>query len=560
MIDPPPPSSSRGLRIACGVLLFLHFALGLHTALSKTITHDEIWHLPVGILTARTGEFQHDNLNPPLSRLWAAIPAVVAGVEVESGRDATDIALKFVLSNPDHRRWYLWGRAFNLLLSVATAALLMKWAAEWYGPAAGFLAGALYFAEPNVLAHASLVTPDASATLGFVATLYLLDRWLRTRSWPAAVGLGLVLGLAQATKFTAVILYPVVILAWVCGRWWPSPTEMRTAARWAQLPTLLLVSLIPWNAAFLARGTGTPLAEYALQSTALKAVRDGIGPLARVPLPLPRDYVEGLDRQRMVMEQPHPSFLNDAWRVTGFRDYYLRTLQYKLPHFVQGCVLLGLLGLLWPRGLRPRGPQCFLVLLPTALLLGIASGSSMQLGVRYVLPVLPLLMLAGSSVAAGWVSGRGAGVAARIVGVVIVIAGCGWSLRHHPHHLAYFNERAGGPVGGRHHLLDSNLDWGQDLHLVRQYIDEHHLGRIHLVYFGTLPAEVLGIEYEISPGRRPEPGWHFVSVNYVMGRPHLLREPDGTSRPADLEEFGYFQRYEPVARLGYSIDVYEIRP
>lgn len=551
-----------GSRSLIAALVVVHLACGIHTALNKSATHDEIWHLPVGILNWQTGRFDQDTLNPPLTRMWAAIPAVIAGVNVESGRDASEIADRFVLQHEDFQRWYVWGRAFNLLLSGAAMLILVAWANRWYGGTGAIIAGILYTTCPNILAHSSLVTPDTGLMLGTVATLFFLSRWLESRGRRWTILLGLALGLTQTTKFTAILLYPCVLLAWLfggrtgraaAGATTPDDAAKPTRRAW-ELPLALAISLLVWNAAYLFRGTGETLRSLPLQSRTLQGLRDALGPLSDCPLPWPRDYLAGLDRQRSVMEQQHPIFLDDRWNVTGFPDYFLRTLEYKLPHVLQLAAVLGLFVMLFDR--RPGKRRRLLIVWPTiVLLLGIASGSSMQLGVRYILPLLPLFMLAAAALALPLAKvPRAVGIPLLLVFAVL----CGASLRFHPHHLAYFNEWAGGPVGGRHHLLDSNLDWGQDLHLVRRFMDEHHLPDIQLAYFGTLPPEALGIIYEIPPAWRPAPGWHAVSVNYVMGRPHLLHLPDGSDRPVDLNEFAYFQQLTPVARLGYSIDVYHI--
>lgn len=547
-------NSNLSTRAAWALLLAVHFACGLHTAWSKCVTHDEIWHLPVGLLHWRTGRFDQDILNPPMTRLWAAIPAVLAGIEVEPGVDATDIAQKFVAGHDDYQRWYFWGRTFNLVCSVLTGWIVACWADRWFGATASILATAFYSTCPNILAHCSLVTPDAGLMLGFVAVLWRFLSWREAPSVRGAAILGLVLGLTQATKFTAVVLYPLLGAMWLLA---PASSINRLSGRRAvgHVAIVLLTSLLAWNAAFLFRGTGRPLASYAAESQTLRSVQSLAGPFAQWPLPLPADYMAGLDRQKGVMEQVHPVFLDGAWSTQPFPDYFLRTLQYKLPHLLQGAVVLG--GLVWMlrRGDSLRFRRLAVLIVPTAVLLGIASFSSLQLGVRYVLPILPLLMLCAAALGPSLDSLR---PGARWITVGLIVLAAGGSLRHHPHHLAYFNEAAGGPIGGREHLLDSNLDWGQDLHLVREFMMQQQLDEIGLVYYGTLPAERVGIRFHISRSRAPEPGWHAVSVNYVMGRPHLLREPGGRSRPADIMEFAYFHALTPVARLGYSIDVYHV--
>ena len=232
------------------------------------------------------------------------------------------------------------------------------------------------------------------------------------------------------------------------------------------------------------------------------------------------------------------------------------TLLYKLTHSLQIVFVLAFVCLLLGFCDRARcGTQLLLLLLPVLMLIGAASMSSQQLGIRYVLPVLPLLMIFASQ-SGGWIETWRPRY--RSLAWCLIAAGCLFSLRHHPHHLAYFNEAAGGPIGGRQHLLDSNLDWGQDLNLVKAFMDHEGLDDIQLVYFGTLWPERLGISYEVPFGRELKPGWYAVSVNYVMGRPHVVHLPDGSSRAVDFHEYAFFRKIAPVETLGGSIDVYHI--
>ena len=130
----------------------------------------------------------------------------------------------------------------------------------------------------------------------------------------------------------------------------------------------------------------------------------------------------------------------------------------------------------------------------------------------------------------------------------------------HPEYLAYFNEFSGGIAAGRFHLLDSNLDWGQDLHELQRFVAEHpEVEPLSLAYFGTLPPESLGLSYENPPTRQPRAGWHAVSVNFVMGRPHWTRDGHGGIRAVyPGENFSYFQFFEPKHRIGASIDLYHL--
>ncbi len=547
--------SRRTTTVGIGLLIILFVVLGMHTAWRKTITHDEIWHLPIGILNLQTRQFHFEDLNPPLTRMWAGIPGWLLGPEVQTGNGFSDIAGKYIRTNTEHRRWYVWGRVFNLMFAVATILIICRWARDWFGDAAALLTALLCCTEPNLIAHSSLVTPEAGLMLGFTATLYLLGRWWQQPAWLAAIMLGTVTGLTQGTKFTAILLYAIILIVGGLAILRPRDehfSRWRTVLQWL---TVLVISLVVWNATYLFRGTGLPLESYKFQSHAMQSVQESLSSWGQLPVLLPKSYMTGIDRQRSVMEQQHPIYLDGQWSLQGFRSYFVHTLQYKLSHGLQMLVLVGLVMALWQSENERRIEIIVLVGLPCILLIGIASLSSMQLGVRYILPLLPLLILLVGPVAE-WGARLSPLLKWGLATLIILVMAL--PLRHHPHHLAYFNEAAGGPIGGRYHLLDSNLDWGQDLHLVRELMDAEGLDEIGLVYFGTLPPDILGIDYHVPPGRRPEPGWHAVSVNFVMGRPHVVPEPDGQGRPADINEFGYFRAFEPVVTLGGSIDVYHI--
>jgi len=113
--------------------------------------------------------------------------------------------------------------------------------------------------------------------------------------------------------------------------------------------------------------------------------------------------------------------------------------------------------------------------------------------VRYILPALPLMFLGIGEIAADWEWPR---FGRRQVATLLLLLACDpW--RVHPEYIAYFNELAGGVDGGRAHLLDSNLDWGQDLHELKHFLEEHPIPSMTLAYFGTMPPEALGIRYTL---------------------------------------------------------------
>ncbi|HEX6387181.1 MAG TPA: hypothetical protein VF177_21145, partial [Anaerolineae bacterium] len=133
------------------------------------------------------------------------------------------------------------------------------------------------------------------------------------------------------------------------------------------------------------------------------------------------------------------------------------------------------------------------------------------------------------------------------------------SLRQNPHYLAYFNELAGGPAQGYRYLGSSNLDWGQDLKLLADYVSAHDDEPVYFSYYGAYVSDPAyygleepalfnkqGFPLNYSPAN-PAPGQYALSATHVQGM--LL---------PDLDLFDWFSRREPAGNLGYSILLYDV--
>ena len=549
--------TSRLVWALIGLLALGHAGLAFDCARHMSVTADEYWHLPVGLLSLKTGLFHFDPLNPPLIRTWAAVPLLFTSASVDATQtDLYALGDTFLAANAQHYDWlFLLGRCMVILLSVATGLSLALWARQMFGPAAACLTALLWFTDPTVIAHGSLVTTDMGVTLFFVLTLFALWRFARGPNWKWALAFGVLLGLAQLTKYTALLLYPLSVLLWLVLRLRAQNAAKRSVKsiviQWA---AALAISLGVLNAGYLFRGSCSSFGAYQFQCQTLKQLSEDCPWLRALPVLLPYDYVVGIDRQRHVMEGTHPVYLEAEWKNSPFPHYYVMALIYKLPHATHALMLLSVVFLL--RSLQePRRDRLQLFLgLPVLLLLMLGGGMGMQLGIRYVLPIFPLLTLFASQ-SVCWL--KWSRYRLRSCLILAAVAATPLALRHHPHHLAYFNELAGGPLNGRWHLLDSNLDWGQDLRELKRFLDEQSLGHVGLAYFGTAPPASLGIQYHVPPPF-PTLGWHAVSVNFVFGRPHTVRTMQGETHSLGLNALGYFRFFEPISHVGYSIDVFHL--
>ena len=555
-------SANRRAAVVVGLLLFVHAALAIDVARQFTVTHDEYWHIPVGLLNLKHGQFDYDNLNPPLIRMFAAAPLWLTGTEpgtLPENADPRMVGDAFLDAHAENNsasytNKVLYARLVIVLLSVLTGWMLATWSLQEFGAVSAVFVTVFWSASPMVLGCASLVTTDLGAGALFVAAIWRAWRFAGEPSWPNALWMAVALGLGPLAKYTCVLAIPFAIATWFIRRAFNrdrmNQTVLVTLSQWIVAATLSLTII---NAGYFLHGTGSTLTDYNFRSRLFANTQQQLKPIADLPLPFPNDLVSGMDHQRMMMEGNHPVYLDGVWSEHGSWDYFTRAIGYKVPHAFQLAFLFAFVMAVSVAG-RSKFRLNLVILLPAATLLVLASGSGMQLGLRYIFPVFPLAFVFMSQL--GRIRWKWSSLTAIAVGVLMV--GCLLSVRHHPNHMAYFNEGFGGMEAGRTRLLDSNIDWGQDLFQLPAYMEENNINEIGLAYFGMIPPDRLGINFTVPKMESLKPGWYAVSVNFVYGRPHTIRDETGAVSHTNIGAFSMFQLFEPVDRLGQSIDIYRL--
>ena len=367
---------------------------------------------------------------------------------------------------------------------------------------------------------------------------------------------GAALGVALAVKFTALLIVPAaaILPAWTDrGR---KAGAGRSLALWARdVAALALAALVVVNAAFALRGSFGRLDSYRFHSRTCAAVQRALP--GAVPVPLPREFVLGFDAVRLDTEKGEfENFLLGRWSAEGWWHYNLVALAVKTPLPVLLLVLAGILA--WRSsgaGLREAWP----VLIPGAsVLLLLSAFSRVNTGIRYVLPLLPFLHLAAGALFAAR-SGPGRFRWRDALAVLAVAATLATAVAAHPDHLMYFNPIAGGSSRGHEWLIDSNLDWGQDLYRVPSAIARLEPdGPIALLYCGHVDPALYGIDFVPAPPG-PVENVIAVSVNFLAGMRYLAPAPGGKIAWVDRGHLAWLEAHEPVERLG-SIWVYDTRP
>jgi hypothetical protein len=591
-------------------LLCIHTALLVYGASIHSPTLNEPAHLVAGVSYWRFGRFDLYNVNPPLIRLVAAAPLLFAGAKAEFNSLQEGVGVRpefilgeqFVAANGERSLWlFTLARWACIPFSLLGGYICLRWASELYGRGAGLLALLLWCVCPNIIAFGQLITPDAAATSLGLAACYTFWRWLRQPTWSRALFSGVVLGLAESAKMTFVIFIIVMPLIWVIYRL--LETRKISWIEWLResgmVAARMLVALYVVNLAYLFEGSFTRLGEYHFLSytlgagKALKQAPAGGGNrfsgswLGAVPVPLPRNYMLGIDLQKSDFEAHGlPSYLRGTFSEKGWWYYYLYAMAIKVPLGTWTLFVLAVSRRVWllsnPHGFSsgesaPNGEEAstvitwrdeFAVLAPAVVIIAfVSSQTGFSAHMRYVLPAFPFVFIWSSRVI-------GAFDRLHAIGAVVVLAAMAWSvcssLSVYPHSLSYFNELVGGPTGGPRHLIGSNIEWGQDLLKLKQWLERHSEARpINLAYFAYFDPRDLGIEYTMlgemssvegahSSNDRIPPGWYAISVNFVRGLPFFGYSRNGKAISVDQGALTPFQKVKPVALVGYSIYIYHI--
>jgi hypothetical protein len=358
----PPPSTRRAFAAGAVALLVFHSVLLAWQAKGDSATWDEVGHFVAGLSHWYNGDFTLYRVNPPLVRLVAAIPVVLFQPRLNVGAYLPDVPRASPFERDDFNCGQqlaesLGARYFRLLtfsrwavipFSALGGWICYQWAGELFGGGAGLLAAAMWACCPNALAYGHLIVPDTGAAALGAAAAYLLWRWLRRPVWGRAVAAGVVLGLAQLTKTTWIILFALWPAMWLAYRLLQTGgiDTWRSRCEALQLGAMVVLAVWVMNLGYGFEGSFRPLGSFTFASRALSGVpisttanapnresgnRFAGTWLGQIPVPLPSNYLRGVDFVKWEFEGKYWSYLNGEWRFGGWWYYYLYAMLVKEP-------------------------------------------------------------------------------------------------------------------------------------------------------------------------------------------------------------------------------------
>lgn len=554
-----PAEGTRGSALLLTALAAVFFAQSYSSSLVKSPSWDEPFHVAEGLAYVDTGRIYRDSDHTPLIRELSGLFLRAAGVRWPSTPEANTlindpsighipamwmqyrIGSSLIRDNGPDRVMY-WSRLPLILLGTGFVFLVYATGRFTLGHRAGLGAAFLYAFDPNIIAQSYLVTPDSG--LAFFIMLFVFALWsYALHPGPKRmVFCGLALGAALGSKYPALTLVPVSLVLLVAAA--IRPVEAQTAPRpaGARSDPGTRARLIRYGLAWLGMcGVAALLLEYIYL--------------------LPKNPFQYLNGMHLIAGTEGALYYLAGKLAGRFYSYYLAAILLKEPVATLIAIAAGLA--FWLRSQPEHRLAGVFLLAPASVIFLSYTFASRDLGIRYMIPVLPFLFVFG-----------GAGLSALLGSVEWKKRGfglllCAWLVASaagiYPDHLSYFNESAclfsqpskigwdGGSRCGGAWLDESNVDWGQGLKQLRTWLDQNAPGRtVRLAYFGGFPPQYYNInatlvnEDELLRGTTP--GLYAVSAHLVASLALRDNRPDGQ----------WMQRRKPLAIVGHAYYIYEI--
>ncbi len=527
------------MLIGCLLLFFVLqcvFSMRLKSATSDEFSH----HLASGYSHLVKRDFRMNPAMPPLPRMMSAIPMWILGAkgpwEHDSWKtgDSPEFARQFFYeSNPNGHELIFWSRTPTIILSILFALSIFLWCYYLFGRVGAFIALGIYCFEPNIIAHSRLATSDLSVAFFYFLTIVAFWAYLKKPTIKRMVLTGIACGACFLSKFTALLLLPTLLLVACFSK------QFRSIKLIKAIIFLMITAFTIWAGYFFEL---KPLIEGVPDIPKKEAFLNSIGGPAlvtfakTVPIPL-ASFSQALGSMMFTRVAGTKAFLWGEWSRQGWWYYYFAALGIKntLP-----MLLLGFAGFIALFRSKLDSISKYSLAIPIILLFIVTMPDKAQAGIRYFLPIYPLwIILAGAF--AAWVCTKG-----KIAQLIIATMLC-WhvyaALNVYPDYLTYFNETVGGPTRGHLYLRDSNIDWGQDLMQLAQWVKQNEYKEIVVSYYGgAVPAK------EGIPVRDFSEEEYLMPQNrvYAIGAHHI-------------DSVQWYDQYEPVKIIGNTIYVYDFR-
>jgi len=569
----------RRMVVVGVVCLLIVLSLQLvYTAWQESASWDEPNHIYAGYRSWTDADFGINPEHPPLVKLLASAPLLAMQLTIPAlenrwhkmegwlgGRD-------FVFLNDADTILFL-SRMGPALITVLLALLVFLATREMFGKIPAFFALGLIAFDPNLIAHGALVTTDVAPACFLFATVYAFYRYAKAPSIWRIILVGVVGGLALASKHTGILIFPMLALLVLCELLWckcRTPDAAGNTVSYKKKAIRLLgasalaciialgVLWASYGFHYSARPSGleldTPFTQY-IENLPKSTEASVLTALARTRI-FPESYIYGL-ADIIRTGSSRPGFLLGKVYTQGVWYFFPAVFAIKstLPFLILLAFALVALATRWLKGRR----EILFLIVPTVIYFAVAMSSDTNLGVRHILPIYVFLTVLVAGAAGAFILNNRKWIYVFSALFVFQAITC---LRVSPSYMAYANELWGGPANVHNILTDSNCDWGQQLKSVKSYLDDREVKDCWFAYFaeGVLDTDYYGIPCKPLPtvegsifGVNPKPpvsidGPVLISAGVLSG----LRYG-----PGQLNPYAQFQDLSPSAVIEYGVFVYD---
>ena len=502
--------------------MMLLFAL-LHLSLlrQKGLFIDDAVHMPAGYSYLITGDYRLNQEHPPFIKLLSALglarvnprlpldspgwQAAASPQDPDDGMQKIEEAF-FDINADRFERIAFWGR-----LPMVIVPLLLMFAVYWLAksivnPLTGLIAAFLLLTEPNIIGNSTVVQNDVAAALALVLMVIAMHAYLRRPGTVRALLLGGALGFALIAKYSLVpfvVLSSLVLIILVAVKAARKPgsvlSHLFLTAIALLTAYLILIAAYAFHINRIEAAEASMICQWFYLPAGIAAPVLKI--LTRLPPLLPKYFVYGIDMVVQDSRVGRPAFLFGNVSNKGWWYYFPIAFALKTTLLF---LLMAISGMTWAvfQLVRRKRIELLYLALPPILYLGLSMTSHLNIGVRHVLPIVPFLAVAGAAILTSMLDIqkiRRVRLAEIIIMIVVLSSGI-LAFGTYPNYLSYFSPLAGGTARGWQQLSDSNVEAGQEVKALAQYLKAHGEDNVGAIVIGGEFLKFYGITQSEIPG------------------------------------------------------------
>jgi hypothetical protein len=564
------------------VLLLIMFITMFAVARGDSGTTDEVAHIPAGYTYLKALDYRLNPEHPPLVKVIAAIPLQFLHLRGPfsdwswQAANQWEAGWNFIYEQGNNADQILiYARTPMMILTLILGLVIFFWVRSKFGNKVALIILLFFTFEPNFIAHGHLVTTDVAATLGFTIGVWGFVNFLEKKTWGSLLLAGLLFGIAQCLKFSCILLLPILFLILIVK----VVMERRETPWFSNFGRLFGKSLLGLIFGFIVVWIiYTPFVWNMTPATEHKVIEENLSPQDprtlgfrnalhklegnRVTRPIAH-YVMGLSYIFSRTAGGNATFAIGHFSDKGIKWYFPVAWLLKIPLPITFLIIYGII-ILITRGIR--GPTdawlLWIVFIPVAIYWLVTLQGSLNIGIRHLFPTMPFIYLFIARTIYPILNPEFfalsgfALIAPEVTLIILAVWFVIGSIATYPSYLGYFNELTIGRPKNEF-LVDSNLDWGQDLKRLTNYVNQHpEIDKLHIDYFGGgVPS------YYIDPSRLidwhsdqgPATGWFAISSTFFQfSKMYGVMEGKW--------DYSWLEPFKPVENFGGSIMLYHITP